>query len=267
MKNILLVVLYKIKIGESPTIQSIVNYVKSIDPENLKSYQLFIWDNSPDICHDIEAFKQEYSFLDIEYVHTPQNMTLSKIYNQIGQISIQMNSYLTLFDQDTTIEFKYFEQLKNAQSIGYPLILPKIQCNEILVSPGKRFMSKGILLKNIESGTMNSKNLLAINSGMSISSAVFLLIQYDERLRFYGTDTYFMRQYEKYYNTVFILDSVLEHSLAEMEEHTIEWLTKHDQEKLEIFRIVFTETFFEKLFVSLYSLVIKYKIFLRNRRG
>jgi hypothetical protein len=259
VNNILLVVLYKMQIMESSTIQSIADYLKTQDPQLSTSYRLHIWDNSPVPSKSgTQAMQMCLPKLHIQYTHSPENCSLSKIYNELAS-RLEVNEYLTILDQDTILPLAYFEELKIAQHEQWPLILPKVECQDLLVSPGKRFFARGIHLKGIDSGATNSKNLLAINSGMSILGKVFQLIKYDERLRFYGTDTYFMRNYEKYFNQAFVLDTPISHSLAVMERRSEDWRIAYIEELMRTFDIIYTNSIWELLFIRAYVIFIRLK--------
>lgn len=251
--NIFLVVVYKMRLTESTTIQSIVNYLLAQNSQVISGCCLFIWDNSPNISDvDVRALRAQLPALGVQYVHTPENCSLSKIYNEVAS-KLALNEYLTLLDQDTALPPSYFEELRLAQSEQWPLILPKVVCQGLLVSPGRRFFARGIRLKKIKSGAIKSKNLLAINSGMSIQARIFRVFKYDERLQFYGTDTFFMLNYEEYFDQAFVLETPISHSLAEMEMMPVEWWDAHSKEKLRTFSIVFCNSFAEKLFVKIYA--------------
>ena len=264
IKNTLLVVLYEVSSTESTTIQSIVDYLQTQDLLVATNYQLHIWDNSPKSAEsDVPTLQAQLPALIIQYTHTPENRSLSKIYNQATSC-LAVNEYLTLLDQDTLLPTSYFEELKMAQQDQWPLILPKVECQNLLVSPGKRFFAKGIRLKDIKSGVINSKNLLAINSGMSILGKVFHSIQYDERLRFYGTDTYFMRNYEKYFDQAFVLDTPISHSLAVMERRPEDWRIVYVKELMRTFDIIYTNSIWELLFIRAYVIFIRLKHLTRH---
>jgi hypothetical protein len=205
-------------------------------------------------------FRMTTRGLNIDYVHTPENLSLSKIYNTVSS-EIEINEYITLLDQDTELSTEYFLELARLQNQGETLILPKVACGEIIVSPGKRFISHGMLVQNIETGPINSKNLLAINSGMSISGAVFRKFQYHTQLRFYGTDTYFMRFYEMHFRKAYVMNSMIQHSLAERENKDKKWRKSHIKEKLRTFEIIFSNSLVEILFSRIHIFLIKIKTF------
>ena len=259
VSNTFLIVLYKMQLVDSLTFRSIENYIHTRYFQPTLSYRLVIWDNSPSPSYDeVSNFRAKLPALEIKYIHTPKNCSLSEIYNVVAT-KLAFNEYLTLLDQDTVLPIAYFEELRLAQSERWPLILPKAECQNLLVSPGRRYFARGIRLKDIKSGAVSSKNLLAINSGMSILCSVFQLFKYDERLRFYGTDTFFMRNYEKYFELAFVLKTPILHSLAKMESQSEEWWEAHSKEMLRTLYIVFDNSLAEKLFVQIYVAGLRVK--------
>jgi len=261
IKNKLIVVLYKTIPIESTTIKSIIeNLLKSGSTLN-SIYELTIWDNSPESQLDeINKIRNLLSFINIKYISTPENKSLSEIYNNVS-LNIDKSEYLTLLDQDSNLPLSFFIELEEAQHQNYYLILPKVYCDNVLISPGSRFFARGKLFNNVPSGLIASKNLLAINSGMSIRGVVFSNFRYNEKLRFYGTDTDFMRNYEKTYPSVFILTSPINHSLAIMQTNSLDWLASHALEKIKIANIIFNNSIFEIIFVFFYKLILYFKYF------
>jgi len=263
VRHTLLVVMYKMKLASSPTIQSIVAFIGQEKAVKNANFRLFIWDNSPNLSDGMNILREQVPHLDIEYIHTPENISLSKIYNEVAS-KLDENEYLTLLDQDTILPVKYFWELEKAQMNGYPLILPQVKSSGILVSPGRRFFCKGKLIENIKPGVTDSKNLLAINSGMSATEKVFKKIRYDERLMFYGTDTYFMKNYEKHFRHTYVLDVELNHSLAEQDEATsVEHREKIRKARHDAWEIVFSETLLERLFLWGYQRMLRLRSWLR----
>lgn len=251
--NQLLVVLYKVAPEDSPTLQSFFRYAKSLDKPAIAGYRLLVWDNSPEACEDgVQRMQEQFPLLQLQYIHTPENTPLSKIYNQVAA-KIEEDSYLTLLDQDTSLPIEYFEELTLAQRTRQPLILPKVICQGQLVSPGARFYAHGRLLESVPSGVVKSKNLLAINSGMSIRGNVLRAIRYDERLSFYGTDTYFMKQYEKHFYQAYVLSQSIDHSLSVMAGKEQAWHEAYVREMFRTFDIIYRDSITEVLFVRLYA--------------
>lgn len=264
--HMLLVVIYKVRLENSLTIQSIVRFIQDQAEGVASSYQLYIWDNSPDtVASDVEGLRMQLPALDIRYTHTPENCSLSKVYNTVAR-ELADDNYLTLLDQDSILPSEYFIELRKAQLEGYPLILPQVKCGGVLVSPGTRFFCKGKLLKNINPGVTSSKNLLAINSGMSAKCKVFKTIPYDERLMFYGTDTYFMKHYERHFSHAYVIDARLNHLLAENDSATsVERKQQIAQARYDAWKIVFSETLVERLFLWFYQSTLKLRKWLNRK--
>lgn len=260
----LLVVLYKTAPNSSPTIQSIIDFYSGKDIAFCKMDEMIIWDNSPESQSDSIKLLRTSCPIQIRYISTPENTSLSKIYNTIAR-ELDEDEYLTLLDQDSFLSKEYFIELREAQSSGQQLILPRVKCGGLLVSPGTRFFCKGKLRKDINPGLTPSKNLLAINSGMSAKGSVFKKIPYDERLMFYGTDTYFMKHYEKHFSYVYVLSATLNHSLAESDEATsIERKQQIAQTRRAAWQIVFSETLAERLFLHIYEFALRLRSWVRS---
>lgn len=253
-KNTFLIVLYNTNPSESPTLLSLIAHYTANPATNIK---LVVWDNSQD-SHYNQTSQIVCNALQFQYFHTPENTSLSVIYNKIAN-NLPINSFVTILDQDTELSSEYFSELNKLQNEGINLILPIVICKNKIVSPGKRIYSHGILIKELMPGYRSSKNLLAINSGMSISQKVFKKFSYDTRLRFYGTDTYFMRQYEKFFASAYIMESRINHSLAEMEEKDQAWRRSHLNERLRTFKIIFDTSITERIFVRIHSIFLKFK--------
>lgn len=178
--------------------------------------RLLIWDNSPNPHHVTEF--PPLVFEDVTYVSTPENFGLSAIYNKVIKKYLQLNEYLLLLDQDSSIPIDFFERF-HQHSSKHPeidLFLPTIRANGRFVSPLPYFYGWGKYWKQPRIGIQRSKFCSAINSGMLISSKYLKgdFLGYDERLRFYGTDTQFMVTYATKRKHFFIMDAVIDHDLS-----------------------------------------------------
>ena len=213
-KFLILIVLYEFKVKDS---LSYISLLKS--SEYLSESKLILWDNSPSI-QSIDT--NNISFLQyVEYIHTPENMSLSKIYNRVIQANEEYD-YMIILDQDSSFSSDYLEKL-NSAIIKHPsinLFLPLIRAEHNIVSPGDYKIFKGSYWKKEKYGIINAKNILAINSGMAINFNYLKNIYkgYDERLRFYGTDTSFMLEYSEDNDFLFVIDYVFKHDSALLDE-------------------------------------------------
>lgn len=212
MKNIVLVVLYKQDVKHSKTLQSLFEI-------NLEESLLVIWDNSPNCLSEDDFKLLNYHGLNFEYVHTPTNEPLSKIYNQIIEKYINRYSILFLFDQDTHIRQDYFNKMEKAilENTDIALFLPYVICNSVCVSPGYFAFYRGKYTKELKIGRLESKNRIAITSGMALR-LVYLQehsLRFDEGLKFYGIDTQFCLDYALLNPYVYVIDYALEHALSQ----------------------------------------------------
>jgi GT2 family glycosyltransferase len=203
-----LIVLYETKILESQTFQTII-----VQDQSLFNLKLIIWDNSP-VPVPNDELVQAKALYPFEYISTPINTWLSKVYNQI--ISSRIFDYIILLDQDSTMPNDFFSQLalgvKNYPCIN--LFLPLVINQGKLVSPGSFIFFKGRHWKRARTGLISSKNTLAITSGMTISSKYLLKnnIKFDERLNLYAIDTSFMLEYTKKEKWLFVLPVTFAHN-------------------------------------------------------
>jgi hypothetical protein len=102
--------------------------------------------------------------------------------------------------------------------------LPLVAAKGKIVSPSDLYACKGFLWKKNRSGIVLARHRTAINSGMAISAA-YLRNQfpgYDERLRFYGTDNFFMREYGKSNRHFVVLECAIQHELSFFARETVE---------------------------------------------
>ncbi len=212
---IILTVLYKKTLSNSATLQGII---KSAEILNTLSSKLLLWDNSPEKFSNDELEHLNFALTNFKYVHTPANIALSKIYNTIIQHEVKENNfkYLMLLDDDSNIEPEYFKKAISSANNNYPLIIPIVTNRGVIRSPMRSYIIKGFPFSHINPGIFPSKNLMAINSGMIISFNFLRStnFQYDERLRNYATDSYFMKFYASKNKSLYVLDYTFDHSLS-----------------------------------------------------
>lgn len=178
--------------------------------------RILIWDNSPNPyrANEINPFNAE----SLIYISTPDNIGLSVIYNKVIKDYLHLSEYLLLLDQDSSIPVDFFERF-NQHSSNFPeidLFLPTIRANGRLVSPLPYLYGWGRYWKKPRFGIQTSKFRSAINSGMLISAKYLKgdFSGYDERLKFYGTDTQFMVSYAINRKRFFIMDTTIDHDLS-----------------------------------------------------
>jgi GT2 family glycosyltransferase len=261
-KFLILIVLYECKVKES---LSYISLLKS--SKYLSNSKLILWDNSPSI-QSVDTDDTSF-FQDVEYIHTPENMSLSKIYNRVIQEN-EENDYLIILDQDSSFSSDYLEKL-NCAIIKHPsinLFLPLIKSEKTIVSPGDYKIFKGSYWKKEQYGLIDAKNILAINSGMAIN---FNYLKnsykgYDERLRFYGTDTFFMFEYSKDNNFLFVIDYVFKHKSALLDrDENIDKQIIRLNDLFFAWRIIHEYKKFNLILINIYILIRIFKLVIKYR--
>jgi len=214
--DVLLVVLYKTKVENSTTIQSyLLNCAQYYD-----KIKLIIWDNSPD-ASNIEDFKS-IANLNYRYYHTPENLSLSVIYNRVADLYPD-SEFIYYFDQDSEITDQYFKQqliaAQNHPDIN--LFVPIIEHHNKIFSPAKRQLHRGIYYKTRPNGIVDSDHFIAIMSGMCVKTQIVAnkIVRFDENLTLYGIDTKFSIDFSKKYTQLYVLDYTLNHSLSVFDDN------------------------------------------------
>jgi len=261
-KFLILIVVYECKVKES---LSYISLLKS--SEYLSNSKLILWDNSPSI-QSIDT--DNISFLQqAEYIHTPENMSLSKIYNRVIQENEEYD-YMIILDQDSSFSSDFLEKL-NSAIIKHPsinLFLPLIKSEQTIVSPGDYKIFKGSYWKKERYGIIDAKNILAINSGMAINFNYLKNIYkgYDERLKLYGTDTSFMLEYADDNDSLFVIDCVFKHKSALLDRD--ENFSKKIIRLNDLFfswRIIHKHKKFNLILINIFILIKTFKLVIKYR--
>jgi hypothetical protein len=174
-----------------------------------------LWDNSPNKISKVDEELLTQSFPNFEYMHTPENIHLSELYNRVINRFITINDYLILFDHDSEIPQMYFEELylKIYDHPEIDLFLPHVIAKKQIVSPAYEYIIKSKYWKTKKSGLIKSNHITAINSGMAISGRFLTKFSYDKRLKNYGTDNFLMKAYRKINSCLYVLDTTIDHDL------------------------------------------------------
>lgn len=208
-KLLALIVVYGCDPTNTPSMRSLVQCVKGGC-----ELRIIVWDNSPR-PHDVDwrALGQTGA-----YISTPDNLGLSTIYNRVIGQHLQVDEHLLLLDQDSELPTDFLEKAAAAIAVHpkVDLFLPMVRANSRWASPVTYFCGWGRQWRSGVVGCIPSKRVCAINSGMIISSAYLhgSFPGYDERLRFYGTDTQFMLDYMDRRCRLCVIDSVIMHDLS-----------------------------------------------------
>ena len=209
----ILVVIYGKTFSESKTLVEMAAVSKS---GILKQTKLIVWDNSIHKINEAELNLLKEYFSEIIIIHTPENLSLSKIYNNVIYNHLKIDDYLILLDHDTCVTKKYFEEIIDKTRSNDPadLLLPQIVVKDKIESPAYQYVLFSKKWKISLAGDYDSNHVTAINSGMVISGRFLLSdFKYDERLLFYGTDSYMMYKYSSFNKKFYLLGSNLQHDL------------------------------------------------------
>lgn len=265
MRYLVLIVVYKRNLLKCETIGSIIS-----SKDYLQDSKIIIWDNSPISAEKHEINLVRKKSLNIEYNHTPENIPLSKIYNHVlGSLDINKYDFLVIFDQDTTFSSLFFkranESIKANPNIN--LFLPIVISKSHIVSPASLYYFKGFYWKQKRSGLIKSKYKTAINSGMIISTNYLKnkFKYYDEKLKFYGTDNYFMKKYAKDNPFLYIFDYEITHDLALFNNEDIEIKLRRHKENVNATLVLNNECLLLRILARIYVTAYSFKEVLKRR--
>ncbi|MDR1681489.1 MAG: glycosyltransferase [Prevotellaceae bacterium] len=215
---IIVVVLYKTGATESLTLISLADNL----PANSK---LVVWDNSPSPLHAPDLEWIHARFPNSEYIHTPENTPLAKVYNHVYGTDTQHDWFLIL-DQDTTLTAGFFAALRDAiaRHPDVNLFVPLVCHGHQVISPADFRFFRGVYWTQRQTGRVTAPNRLAIASGMTIRMEYLKkkANRFDERLKLYGVDDKFMLDYGKENHYFVVLDYVLTHQLSMFEQEDVE---------------------------------------------
>lgn len=245
----ILIVTYKSNLSASLSIQSIMN-IKCIDYKP----DLHVWMNNY-TDEDDYLDSKIYDKFNVIISKSEKNEKLSCVYNNF--INNNINDYSILLDQDSILPADFITEVDYViNNHDVRLAIPKVYHDNLLVSPGKLNYIKGQLVQKFSnvSGFIDSKNILAINSGMIIDNKMQELkkVIFDERLGFYFTDTKYMIDYFNKNNSIYLLNACIKHDLSEFsEKDNIEKALFRYDEINKGYRITFPKGF-DRLMVELY---------------
>jgi hypothetical protein len=263
---IILVVLYNKTLTSSTTLKGIMESASILNAAGLK---LLIWDNSPAAMNVEEVNELSKCIGSLEYIHTPENLPLSEIYNTTIKNEVTANDfkYLMLLDDDSEINPAYFRKAIEAAKFNYALIIPIVKNRGVIRSPMRSYIIKGFIFSDLKPGIHSSKSLMAINSGMIISTDFLKKtgFQYDARLRNYSTDSYFMKFYASQCKSLFVLDYTFNHSLGFFDNVDIERKLKIFKETKTSFLIIHSDNAFNFILARIYNFASSFKNALKHR--
>lgn len=256
IKKIFVTILYKTTATNSLTLNSFskLNLVQN------KSNYFVVWDNSPDKINSENAIKELLNTENLEFVHTPENLALSKIYNYCLD-KYNFCDLLCLYDQDSEIlqldYDSYIERVVHENS-SVNVFLPKIYSRGNLYSPGRFFIFKGWHYKNLNSGIHSDRFYTAIMSGC-IARINFLKenkIRFNEDLSLYGIDTCFFGDVRKKDDKFFVIETKFRHNLS-VENLLGEKKKDLIRKYIQAFKIIAKTNCFSLFLIKLYELALK----------
>ncbi|MBF8647492.1 hypothetical protein IRZ76_20885 [Pseudomonas pudica] len=215
MSLAVLIVLYRKASQDSIALQSLLAQQALLRDEGI-DLQLYVWNNSPGVAQPCPGVRW----------YEADNQRLSVVYNQVAEQAFAAGVDLFMISDDDTnysdVSLSHcLEQIQqvlnthDGNQVG--VYLPMMVSNNQLVSPGARWQFKGRLTPSVTPGVVPSKNLVGINSGLIFTKACYQRMSpfYDERLRFYATDSNFFIRYEEVFPKACVLDVMIAHDLSE----------------------------------------------------
>lgn len=237
----ILIVLYKRHYKDSSAITTLLQSASYFCEKGIE-VDFFVWNNTPQCSPCL--VRDGLTWLE------GNNEGLSHIYNRVAAQAFAAGAtHFMISDDDTDYSAEnYVGEIASAIEFeaksspdAFGIMLPKIYSEGKLVSPGARFWFFGRLLLAVESGMNTSLNKLGINSGLIFTKACYerMTPLFDERLKFYATDTEFFVRYETYYSHFYVLDTVLQHDLSEHTSDSPGRAIFRFQEMIRGFRVMF----------------------------
>lgn len=257
----ILICLFNKSIEDSNTIQSLLSSSPFLD-----NTKIILWDNSLTPLKEDKISYLCSKLKNLEYISTPENTPLARIYNSIIDRQKKSDGYLMICDDDSLIPVSFFQEifLEIGNNLNINLFLPKIVANSVIVSPARDYKIFSKFFRNLKTGLIHSNNITAINSCMVISNRIFLNgFRYDLRLNFYGTDNYFMYNYTRRYQKIFVLNSNVRHSLSFNSTNDLKNKLRIFREIRRANRIVYADNFVTKNVVRLNNFIVAVKYCLR----
>lgn len=242
MRLLILVVLYRRDCSASETLRSLAACRKALEDS-----LVVVWDNSPEPADEEQTAWLGRSLPRAAYFHDAANPGLASVYNRIIHRYLKLETAgafdcLVLFDCDSEVDPAFFAELECARTEhpDIPLFLPLVISHGRIVSPANLYGCQGFCWKKKRSGLMRARHRTAINSGMAISVSYLreAFPGYDERLRFYGTDNFFMREYGKTNCQFAVLNCTVQHDLSRFARETLETKLWRHRENVNSLRLL-----------------------------
>lgn len=256
LKKIFIAILYKTSASDSLTVNSFIKLKLADNPGNY----FVVWDNSPYKINSESDVKKLLNTENMEFIHTPENTALSKVYNYCLD-KYDFCDLICLFDQDSEIRQKDYDLYIDKVVTENPninIFLPKIYSKEKLYSPGRFWFFKGWHYKELSYGIHSDKFYTAVMSGC-IARIQFLKankIRFNEDLTLYGIDTSFFIDSRKFDSYYFVMETDFRHNLS---EESLTGQKKKEQIKkyIKAYKIISKKKRISILIINLYELALR----------
>lgn len=133
-RAMVVIVLYRVALGDSPAFQSVACSRVQLDPRR-GTVKIILWDNSP-VPQDGANLPEG-----VQYISDPGNLGLANAYNRALEAALEEGSeWLITLDQDTSISHDYFARMAAAADAvtryaGVGAIVPQIEADGKQLSP------------------------------------------------------------------------------------------------------------------------------------
>lgn len=246
MKRLVVIVLYKLKLGNVVPLQSLRKQLSEYN----NRIGFYIYDNSPvgdeECLHKVELYGSPF-----KYVSDISNPGLSKAYNEACQYA-QNSGYdwLLLLDQDTTLPmdalYKYFNGIDSKQEFN--MFVPKVKVE------GRGYMSpcvfkhkRGRFMDDFPSGKVETKNITVINSGLLIRVESYKACGgYDNSVYLDFNDHDFFYRFKKLNPYIYVIDTEFQQDFTCLSTN-MDMLKKRFVILCECVRAIKGKSFYEKI--------------------
>jgi GT2 family glycosyltransferase len=166
MKLTIVAVLYKQKIEESKTFQTLNQAFVNL-PNMSAETELVIYDNSPDSQN---YTVEEKLWGKVQYIHDNRNLGLATAYNYAFQAAKENGSrWLLLLDHDTELTEEYVNQIGSNLDVDSIIaaVVPRVFSEKTMISPVVADALRPLKTGKLKAG-LQEKPTMAINSGSLI---------------------------------------------------------------------------------------------------
>ncbi|TAA44276.1 glycosyltransferase [Pseudoxanthomonas winnipegensis] len=240
------VVLYRRKIAESETVQSLLRSTTACTQLQLR---VQLWDNSPEADAQAVILAPDW-----RYSWNGHNAPLSVAYN--AMLLHAASPYVLVFDQDSRFEPDFLDALCAAmRAVPADMYVPRIAHQGRVISPCRLRWIKGAALPGVTPGTVLPRCFTAMMSGLCISQRFLWSLgpaPFDERLRFYGIDTRLCRELNLRGGRAYVHRGTLDHDSALRDRRDPEQYVQRKIWLMRSWRHVFDRNRLERLGVHLY---------------